>query len=75
MIKTIFPYCQFLFLIQGDISARTYRLGIDKFDGIISLKDVNDIQEVEELKKTLKKHLKIAENKLATLAETNHKKK
>jgi len=25
MIKTIFPYCQFLFLIYGDISARTYR--------------------------------------------------
>src|SRR5260221_2291649 len=29
MIKTIFPYCQFLFLIYGGIAARTYRHGIN----------------------------------------------
>ncbi len=51
MIKTIFPYCQFLFLIQGHVSARTYRHGIN-FDAVISLQDVNDDEEIKNLKET-----------------------
>ncbi|MCB0501301.1 MAG: hypothetical protein KDD32_01355 [Bacteroidetes bacterium] len=74
LIKTIFPYCQFLFLIQGPISARTYRHGIN-FDEIISLNDVNDIQEIKELKRTLKKHFEISLSKLSKLTGTNHKRK
>lgn len=74
MIKTIFPYCQFLFLILGDVSARTYRHGIN-FDEVISLKDPNDKAEIEILKKTLKKHFDIAKTRLKQLTETNHKRK
>ncbi len=72
MIKTIFPYCQFLFLILGDVSARTYRHGIN-FDEVISLKDPNNITEIENLKRTLKKHFDIAKTRLKQLTETNHK--
>ena len=74
MIKTIFPYCQFLFLIQGNVSARTYRHGIN-FDEIISLKDINNKEEIKNLKATLKKHFDIATKKLSQLTETNHKRK
>jgi hypothetical protein len=74
MIKTIFPYCQFLFLIQGNIAARTYRHGIN-FDEIISLKDVNNKEEIENLKTTLKKHFNIATKKLSQLKGTNQKSK
>jgi hypothetical protein len=74
MIKTIFPYCQFLFLIQGNISARTYRHGIN-FDEIISLKDINDKQEIKNLRAILKKHFDIATEKLSKLTGTNYKHK
>jgi hypothetical protein len=59
MIKTIFPYCQYLFLIYGKIDPRTYRLGVN-FDEIISLNDINDDAEIRKLKKTIKEHFKIA---------------
>ncbi|OAV72189.1 hypothetical protein Barb4_00122 [Bacteroidales bacterium Barb4] len=63
MIKTIFPYCQYLFLIYGKkIAPRTYRLG-EFFDEIIQLQNTEG-QEIEKLKKTLLKHIEIAENKL-----------
>ncbi|NLJ06951.1 MAG: hypothetical protein GX437_04695 [Sphingobacteriales bacterium] len=74
MIKTIFPYCQFLFLILGNVSARTYRHGIN-FDTVISLQDVNNDEEIKNLKKTLLKHFKIATTRLKQLTENNYKKK
>lgn len=74
MIKTIFPYCQFLFLIQGDVSARTYRHGIN-FDAVISLQDVNDDEEIKNLKETVIKHFNIATTRLKQLTENNYKKK
>lgn len=74
MIKTIFPYCQFLFLILGNISARTYRHGIN-FDEIISLKDPYNPDEIEVLKTMLLKHFDIAKHKLDKLTGTNHKRK
>ncbi|SRR6266536_143273 len=74
MIKTIFPYCQFLFLIQGNISPRTYRHGIN-FDEIISIQDAENEQEIKNLIATIKKHFEIAKNKLKNLTATNQKKK
>lgn len=74
MIKTIFPYCQFLFLILGKISARTYRHGIN-FDEVISLEDANNQDEIEGLKKTLLRHFEIATKNLEKLTETNYKTK
>lgn len=72
MIKTIFPYCQYLFLIQGNISPRTYRHGIN-FDEIISLKNINDDQEISNLRAIMKKHFEIATQKLNELTSTNSK--
>ncbi|WP_133474152.1 hypothetical protein [Sediminibacterium goheungense] len=74
MIKTIFPYCQFLFLILGDVSARSYRHGIN-FDQVISLKNPNDDDEIKGLKKILKEHFNIAKTRLKQLTETNRKRK
>jgi len=74
MIKTIFPYCQFLFLIYGDISARTYRHGVN-FDEVISLTNPNDIKEIDNLKATLLKHFDIALTKLKQLTKSNYKRK
>ena len=71
MIKTIFPYCQFLFLILGNISARTYRHGIN-FDEIISLKDPNNKKEIDNLKKIILKHFDLAQTKLKKLTGTNY---
>jgi len=74
MIKTIFPYCQFLFLVYGKISARTYRHGIS-FDEIISLENIDDEKEIAKIGEILQKHLKIAQNKLSELNQTNNLKK
>jgi len=71
MIKTIFPYCQFLFLVYGKISARTYRHGIS-FDEIISLENIDDEKEIAKIGEILQKHLKIAQNKLSELNQTNN---
>jgi hypothetical protein len=40
MIKSIFPYCRYMLLINGKIDARTYRLGT-VFDKILKLPDKN----------------------------------
>jgi len=74
MIKTIFPYCQFLFLVYGKVSARTYRHGIN-FDEIISLEDINDKNEIAKIGRILLKHLKIAQSKLDKLNQKNNPKK
>ena len=67
MIKTIFPYCQFLFLVhpKKKIAARTYRHGLN-FDEIITLKNPRDKAEINALRKCLVKHFKIA---LASLSK------
>jgi len=74
MIKTIFPYCRFVFLIYGDISARTYRHGID-FDKIIQLQNLDDENEINELKLTIKEQFKLSLDSLKKLTETNIRKK
>ena len=74
MIKTIFPYCQFLFLIYGTIAARTYRHGIN-FDEIISLTNIDDKNEIKRLRETILKHFDIATTSLTTLTGRNKKEK
>lgn len=53
MIKTIFPYCKFIFLIFGKISPRTFRHGLN-FDEIISITDINSELQIDHFKKTVK---------------------
>ncbi|MCK4385008.1 MAG: hypothetical protein KAW52_01970 [candidate division Zixibacteria bacterium] len=72
MIKTIFPYCKFVFCIYGEIEPRTYRHGIG-FDRIVSIKntqknsqDMRDFTKqitglIREAKKDLKKISKSGE--------------
>ena len=50
MIKTIFPYCAFLFLVVGRIAARTYRHGVG-FDRVLALKDMTDVRGVRDLRR------------------------
>ncbi|MEJ5261472.1 MAG: hypothetical protein WHT45_02240 [Ignavibacterium sp.] len=45
MIKTIFPYCRFVFLIFGNISPRTYRHGL-YFDKIVNINNIDDNAEI-----------------------------
>ena len=56
MIKTIFPYCKFIFLIYGTISPRTFRHGLN-FDQIISIRDVSSKTEISHFKEIVKKLL------------------
>ena len=57
MIKTIFPYCRFVFLIFGNISPRTYRHGL-YFDKIVNIKNVYDEVEINAFIKLVKELLK-----------------
>ncbi|GHT76514.1 hypothetical protein FACS1894124_8470 [Spirochaetia bacterium] len=60
MIKTIFPYCQYLFVIAADkVALRTWRHG-NLFDEIIHMHDPLRDSEITELKTTIQKHLKKA---------------
>lgn len=52
MIKSIFPYCKYVFLIFNKIAPRTYRHGIN-FDLIRSISDINNQQQINEFKKDI----------------------
>ena len=53
MIKSVFPYCRYVFLVKEKCDPRTYRLGT-VFDKIIELKNEDDPKEIEGLKRTIK---------------------
>lgn len=65
MIKTIFPYCKFVFLIFAKISPRTYRHGL-YFDEIVYL-DINNSVLVDNFKKLVKKLLKKTREEIGRL--------
>ncbi|NWF89439.1 MAG: hypothetical protein HXY50_08245 [Ignavibacteriaceae bacterium] len=56
MIKTIFPYCRFVFLIFGSVSARTYRHGL-YFDRIVNIINIDDEVEVNNFIQLVKELL------------------
>ena len=60
MIKSIFPYCRYIMLVNEKCHPRTYRLGTI-FNEIIHLKDDNDQKETETIKRKVLSHLKEAE--------------
>lgn len=53
MIKTIFPYCWFVFLIFGNISPRTYRHGL-YFDKIVNINNIEDDLEINNFIQSVK---------------------
>jgi hypothetical protein len=67
LIKTIFPYCKFVFCIYGDISARTYRHGLH-FDNISSISNLNDQNQIRIFSRTVRSLLKEAEHELKRLS-------
>ena len=69
MIKTIFPYCKFVFCIYGNISPRTYRHGI-AFDRITSIADVRDKREMQNFKREITKLIKEAEKDLRKISRS-----
>jgi len=54
MIKTVFPFCHYIFLIYGEIAPRTYRYGVN-FDEIIKMKNI-DKKEIDSLEKKIIEH-------------------
>ena len=67
LIKTIFPYCKFVFCIYGTISARTYRHGLN-FDGILSITDLNDSNQLRGITQTVRELLGEAQRGLSRLS-------
>ena len=67
MIKTIFPYCKFMFCIYGPISPRTYRHGLN-FDRIVSIKNVNDENEIGKFKELCMHLIQKAEKTLQKIS-------
>jgi hypothetical protein len=67
MIKTIFPFCKFVFCISGRISARTYRHGLN-FDRIVSLENINDNSEIENFKSLCRGLIQDAEQTLQSIS-------
>ena len=70
MIKTIFPFCKFIFCVFGKISPRTYRHGVN-FDYIISLSSKLEGKELKQLEDNVKELLDKAEKELKRLSEKN----
>jgi hypothetical protein len=68
MIKSIFPYCRYMLLIQGKIDARTYRLGT-VFDKILELPDGEqlDVLAINDIEMELIRQLEEAEALLSKL--------
>lgn len=66
MIKTIFPYCRFIFLIFGTISPRTYRHGL-YFDEIVTIKDVENKDEINNLISKIEKLIKEVKNDIQNI--------
>ena len=63
MIKTVFPFCHYIFLVHGEIAPRTYRYGVN-FDEIIEMKDIN---EITLLKEKIVYHFNEAKKKLKNM--------
>lgn len=59
MIKTIFPYCKFVFCIYERISPRTFRHGVN-FDEIICINNIKSQTELSKFEKTIRRLLKEA---------------
>ena len=71
-IRTIFPFCKFVFCVFQRAAPRTYRHGVG-FDEITSLCDIDDRNEIEDFKKTIRKLLKQAQADLHDLYEVARK--
>lgn len=59
MIKTIFPYCKFVFCVYERISPRTFRHGVN-FDEIICINNIKSRTELSKFEKTIRRLLKEA---------------
>lgn len=67
-IKTIFPFCKFVFCVFEKIAPRTYRHGVS-FDKIVCINDINNKAEINDFKKVIRELLKQARTHLGNLHE------
>jgi len=74
MIKTIFPFCKFIFLQFEKISPRTFRHGVN-FDYITNLSSDFDEEELKKFKNKIKELLNESEKELKRLATNRRFKK
>lgn len=73
-IKTIFPFCKFVFCVFERIAPRTYRHGAN-FDEIVSITSTKSYSELSYLKKTILRLLRRAQADLQKLQERSNKTK
>jgi hypothetical protein len=66
LIKSIFPYSKFIFLIFDKVSPRTYRHGIN-FDKIIGMPDVYNEKDISSLRETIRVLFKESKHDLNNL--------
>jgi hypothetical protein len=70
MIKSIFPYCKFVFCIYGKIEPRTYRHGIG-FDRIVSIKNTRkNSQDMRDFKKQITELIREAKKDLKKISKS-----
>lgn len=69
LIKSIFPYSKFVFLIFDYVSPRTYRHGIT-FDAIFEMPNVYDDNSIKELRTLIKNLFKEVKHDLFNLNKT-----
>lgn len=69
LIKSIFPYSKFVFLIFDHVAARTYRHGIH-FDEVFEMPNVYDDKSIANLRKLINRLFKEAKADLTNLQTT-----
>ena len=74
MIKTIFPYCKYVFCIYKKIDPRTYRHGI-AFDEIIKITNIRNKKEIQSFKRVIIKLIKKAEQDLKSISPNKERTK
>jgi hypothetical protein len=75
MIKTIFPYCKYVFCIYGKVDPRTYRHGI-AFDRIISIKNTRkNSQDMRDFKNQITELIGEAEKHLKRISKSGERNK
>jgi hypothetical protein len=70
MIKTIFPYCKYVFCIYGEVAPRTYRHGI-AFDKITSITNTKkNSTEMQKFKNEITGLIREAEKDLKNISKS-----
>jgi len=67
LIKTIFPYCKFIFCIYGNVKQRTFRHGLN-FDAIVTISNLNNHSQLQKFYRTVCSLMKKSKDELSRLS-------